>query len=347
MPKLFTRERGTISDKVQYTDYNAEDTQEDDGSEARLMVHASAAVKSGGPKFNITFGDTSHPDKPEKPQKPTTQGRSLFRASLRAATKTEEKPEPIPAQPAEQPRKPVTFVVPERTPVPVEPEGENYDEEDGEEGYDEEEGEDYDEEEGDEGYDEEGEEYDEEEGEDVDEEGEGGAEADYDADEGDYSEESEVDESPQQAKPLVKRSPANIKPPETTQRFVSKLPSQILPPRGASTELRQRIDEFYRELKRRPKPRSKVIIPEGQLVGICPDKCPEPERYDRERTKDLSIFEMVPGTERTSLPSVEHEWAVKKYKRPSGKLDQQPEYLPEEVRPGSVLLMTTDYLIEK
>lgn len=100
-------------------------------------------------------------------------------------------------------------------------------------------------------------------------------------------------------------------------------------------------------MKRRQKPKSRVVIPEGKLVGICQEKCPEPERYDRERTKDLSLFEMIPGTERTSLPSVKHEWAVKKYKRPSGKLDQQPEYLPEEVRPGPVLLLTTDYLVEK
>ncbi len=336
-----------------------EDTQEDDGAEERLLIHASSDKPGGGPKFNITFGDTPSKPATEKPQN-SAQSR-LLTATLRAAAgkgTQEDKPQPVPAQPAEQPRKPVTFVVPERKPKPVEPEpeedeGEDYDEEEGEGEYDEEEGEDFDEEEGKEGYDEEGEEYDEEEGEDYDEEGEEeGAEADYDADHGDDEGEAEGDEEQsddqdtEQSKPpsLVRRSPVAIKPPE---RAANKPPSQILPPRGASKELRQRIDEFYRQVKSRPKPKSKVVIPEGKLVGICQEKCPEPERYDRERTKDLSLFEMVPGTERTSLPSVKHEWAVKKYKRPSGKLDQQPEYLPEEVRPGPILLMTTDYLIEK
>jgi hypothetical protein len=334
-----------------------EDTQEDDGAEERLLVHAGSAGKTGGPKFNITFGDQSQPKSAEKPQKPA-QNR-LLSASLRATAGKEEKPEPVLAQPSEQPRKPVMFVVPERMPKPAEPEqedeGEDYDEEEGEGDYDEEEGEDYDEEEG-QGNDEEGEEYDEEEGEDYDEEAEGeGAESDYDANEGDHDEEAEEgyedqsdEQDAEQAKPasIVKRSPVAIQPP-ATQRIVGKPPSQILPPRGASKELRQRIDEFYRDMKRRQKPKSRVVIPEGKLVGICQEKCPEPERYDRERTKDLSLFEMIPGTERTSLPSVKHEWAVKKYKRPSGKLDQQPEYLPEEVRPGPVLLLTTDYLVDK
>ncbi len=53
------------------------------------------------------------------------------------------------------------------------------------------------------------------------------------------------------------------------------------------------------------------------------DMCPEKERYDREKFKDLSVFEMVPGTEHDSIPKVKHEWAMKKYKRPSVLLDER------------------------
>ena len=32
-------------------------------------------------------------------------------------------------------------------------------------------------------------------------------------------------------------------------------------------------------------------------VGTCPDMCPEKERYNREDKRQLSYYEMVPGTE--------------------------------------------------
>lgn len=33
------------------------------------------------------------------------------------------------------------------------------------------------------------------------------------------------------------------------------------------------------------------------FVGTCPDMCPEKERYMRETRSQLSVFEVVPGTD--------------------------------------------------
>lgn len=33
------------------------------------------------------------------------------------------------------------------------------------------------------------------------------------------------------------------------------------------------------------------------FVGTCPDMCPEKERYLRETRSQLSVFEVVPGTD--------------------------------------------------
>ena len=66
--------------------------------------------------------------------------------------------------------------------------------------------------------------------------------------------------------------------------------------------------------------------------------------------KDLSRFEMEPGTEhftgRGQAPNVRHEWAVKKYHRPTVDLaGDTPSYQrPEEVRPPEVLMTTMEYL---
>lgn len=33
------------------------------------------------------------------------------------------------------------------------------------------------------------------------------------------------------------------------------------------------------------------------FVGTCPDMCPEKERYMRETRSQLSVFEVIPGTD--------------------------------------------------
>ncbi|XP_006876177.1 PREDICTED: germinal-center associated nuclear protein [Chrysochloris asiatica] len=73
------------------------------------------------------------------------------------------------------------------------------------------------------------------------------------------------------------------------------------------------------------------------FVGTCPDMCPEKERYMRETRSQLSVFEVIPGTDQ-----VDHAAAVKEYSRSSA---DQEEPLPHELRPSAVLSRTMDYLV--
>lgn len=40
------------------------------------------------------------------------------------------------------------------------------------------------------------------------------------------------------------------------------------------------------------------------FVGTCPDMCPEKERYMRETRSQLSVFEVVPGTDQVKPPDL-------------------------------------------
>uniref|UniRef100_A0A8C3PMJ8 Germinal-center associated nuclear protein n=1 Tax=Calidris pygmaea TaxID=425635 RepID=A0A8C3PMJ8_9CHAR len=73
------------------------------------------------------------------------------------------------------------------------------------------------------------------------------------------------------------------------------------------------------------------------VVGTCPDMCPEKERYMRETRNQLSIFELLLGSDK-----VDHAAAIKEYSRSSA---DQEEPLPHELRPSEVLSMTMDYLV--
>ncbi|NXF74096.1 GANP protein, partial [Sclerurus mexicanus] len=73
------------------------------------------------------------------------------------------------------------------------------------------------------------------------------------------------------------------------------------------------------------------------VVGTCPDMCPEKERYMRETRNQLSIFELLLGSDK-----VDHSAAIKEYSRSSA---DQEEPLPHELRPSEVLSMTMDYLV--
>ncbi|XP_028404230.1 germinal-center associated nuclear protein-like isoform X2 [Dendronephthya gigantea] len=81
------------------------------------------------------------------------------------------------------------------------------------------------------------------------------------------------------------------------------------------------------------------------IIGVCSDMCPEKERYMREYQANLSIFEMVPGTQDNrdgDAPKVEHAKAVKEYSRSAA---DKLEPLAHELRPVHVLQMTLDYLM--
>ncbi|XP_030309809.1 germinal-center associated nuclear protein [Calypte anna] len=102
-------------------------------------------------------------------------------------------------------------------------------------------------------------------------------------------------------------------------------------------------EERYRLLDQRDKIMRQARIKRTDLgkaktvVGTCPDMCPEKERYMRETRNQLSIFEVLLGSDK-----VDHVAAIKEYSRSSA---DQEEPLPHELRPSEVLSMTMDYLV--
>ncbi|XP_015273044.1 PREDICTED: germinal-center associated nuclear protein-like [Gekko japonicus] len=100
-------------------------------------------------------------------------------------------------------------------------------------------------------------------------------------------------------------------------------------------------EDKYRLLDQRDKimrqARVKQIDLSQTFIGTCPDMCPEKERYMRETRNQLSVFEVIPGTDK-----VDHAAAIKEYSRSSA---DQEEPLPHELRPLEVLSMTMDYLV--
>ncbi|XP_021566811.1 germinal-center associated nuclear protein isoform X2 [Carlito syrichta] len=102
-------------------------------------------------------------------------------------------------------------------------------------------------------------------------------------------------------------------------------------------------EEKYRLLDQRDRVMRQARVKRTDLdkartfVGTCPDMCPEKERYMRETRSQLSVFEVIPGTDQ-----VDHAAAVKEYSRSSA---DQEEPLPHELRPSAVLRRTMDYLV--
>lgn len=85
---------------------------------------------------------------------------------------------------------------------------------------------------------------------------------------------------------------------------------------------------------------------EGGIVGTCTEMCPEAERYERERDRDLSVFEIIPGTGSAAVgdtPRVDHARAVKKYKRAAAA----KHINPATVRTEPVLIRTLQYLLRE
>ncbi|XP_039735713.1 germinal-center associated nuclear protein isoform X2 [Pteropus medius] len=104
-------------------------------------------------------------------------------------------------------------------------------------------------------------------------------------------------------------------------------------------------EEKYRLLDQRDRAMRQARVKRTDLdkartvIGTCPDMCPEKERYMRETRSQLSIFEVIPGTDQ-----VDHTAAVKEYSRSSA---DQEEPLPHELRPLAVLSRTMDYLVTR
>ncbi|XP_006893986.1 PREDICTED: germinal-center associated nuclear protein [Elephantulus edwardii] len=104
-------------------------------------------------------------------------------------------------------------------------------------------------------------------------------------------------------------------------------------------------EEKYRLLNQRDRIMRQARVKRTDLdkartfVGTCPDMCPEKERYMRETRSQLSVFEVIPGTDQ-----VNHAAAIKEYSRSSA---DQEEPLPHELRPSAVLNRTMDYLVNQ
>ncbi|KAJ1376856.1 hypothetical protein SESBI_49498 [Sesbania bispinosa] len=73
------------------------------------------------------------------------------------------------------------------------------------------------------------------------------------------------------------------------------------------------------------------------LVGTCPYMCPERERVQREKLRDLAVFERLNGNPRKSSPVL----AVKKFCRTISSKNVQAS----DVRPPTVLEDTLNYLL--
>ncbi|XP_068090216.1 germinal-center associated nuclear protein [Hyperolius riggenbachi] len=102
-------------------------------------------------------------------------------------------------------------------------------------------------------------------------------------------------------------------------------------------------EERYRLLDQRDRILRQARVKRTELdqakpfAGTCTDMCPEKERYMRDTRNQLSIYELLPGTDK-----IDHAAAIKEYSRSSA---DQEEPLPHELRPLPVLCMTMDYLV--
>ncbi|KAL6902096.1 hypothetical protein ACP4OV_004972 [Aristida adscensionis] len=87
-----------------------------------------------------------------------------------------------------------------------------------------------------------------------------------------------------------------------------------------------------------PAPTPAVAVDEAPpIVGTCPEMCPARERAQRERLRDLSVFERVAGDPARTSPSL----AVKKFCRTISSTNVQSS----DIRPLPVLRITMDYLL--
>ena len=84
----------------------------------------------------------------------------------------------------------------------------------------------------------------------------------------------------------------------------------------------------------------------GGVVGLCPDICPEFERYRREQELDFNWLETDDLQPReTKLCTFSHRMAVKAYKRPAaGVWDLAVEVRPEPVLRVAMLHLCTHHL---
>jgi len=77
-------------------------------------------------------------------------------------------------------------------------------------------------------------------------------------------------------------------------------------------------------------------LPDGRLRGLCPDICPEKERYSRSAKNQLRFYE------KTNMGEPNHRAVVKEYARSAADADVP---LPHELRPSFVLVRAMNHLL--
>jgi hypothetical protein len=95
-------------------------------------------------------------------------------------------------------------------------------------------------------------------------------------------------------------------------------------------------DKYMRLRRPRSVTRSGLDIQDMNLVGTCPDFCPEKERYERAMKNRLEWYEKGEGG------GLDHRTVVKEHSRSAA---DQGVPLPHELRPAPVLAATMDYLM--
>ncbi|XP_013415982.1 germinal-center associated nuclear protein [Lingula anatina] len=136
------------------------------------------------------------------------------------------------------------------------------------------------------------------------------------------------------------RSPAPISSGQAvTQKVPPKLKS-LVNAVGQTAAERFEILDTRDKLLRQGKSKQQDITKVKAVVGVCPDMCPERERYMREDRRRLHHFEIMLGSE--SNPRADHARCIKEYSRSSA---DQDEPLPHELRPAPVLAKTMDYMV--
>uniref|UniRef100_A0A8C1VU35 Germinal-center associated nuclear protein n=1 Tax=Cyprinus carpio TaxID=7962 RepID=A0A8C1VU35_CYPCA len=134
--------------------------------------------------------------------------------------------------------------------------------------------------------------------------------------------------------------PESVSEERSVGQPIINLPSVLQPLIGQvaeTAEERYRLLEQRDKILRQARPKRTDLDMSKVFVGTCPDMCPEKERYMRETRNQLSVFEVIPDTEK-----VDHFATIKEYSRSSA---DQEEPLPHELRPLPVLSMTMEYLV--
>jgi hypothetical protein len=123
---------------------------------------------------------------------------------------------------------------------------------------------------------------------------------------------------------------SDIRPKMSTKELLEIIRSQAMNDSDKFNILEAR-DKLIRET-------SKIATSGGEvrLKGICPDICPEKERYSRSIKNQLRVYEKL------DVGFVNHKATVKEYSRSSADQDMP---LLHDLRPSHVLKMALNHLL--